>query len=170
MPPIKASTNGKPIAKPKLVNRGAGGLLTKLTPEQKQGLKQVEVKKPILTKAIAKHRIAESLRGMEVDINVPVPDPNNARLHPEKNKEAIKASLQLYGQVKPIVINRRTGYVVAGNGTLEAAKALGWETIAVTYTEMSDAEAAGYGLADNKTAELAKWDFEVVARKQDTKR
>lgn len=158
MPPVKK------IEAPKLTNRGGAGLLGKLTPEQKAGIKPVKVEKPILTQVVAKHRIAPSIAKLAVDISTLKYDPENARLHPEKNKEAIVASLRLYGQVKPIVVNKRTGIVVAGNGTLEAARSMGWETIAVSFVEMSDVEAAGYGLADNRTAELAKWDFEVVAR------
>jgi hypothetical protein len=53
--------------------------------------------------------------------------------------------------------------VVAGNGTLQAAKELGWTKIAATIETMTDVEAVGYGLADNRTAELAKWDFRIVA-------
>jgi hypothetical protein len=89
----------------------------------------------------------------------------NARLHPERNAKAIQDSLTQFGQVKPIVVRAETRIVMAGNGTLAAAKALGWDEIAAVFIEgMSDAEAAAYGLADNRTAELAKWDFEVVAK------
>jgi ParB family chromosome partitioning protein len=88
----------------------------------------------------------------------------NARLHPERNLEAVKKSLVAYGQVKPVVVRKQTKVVVAGNGTLRAAKALGWTHIAAVIIDMTDVEAAGYGLADNRTAELAKWDFEVVSR------
>lgn len=99
-----------------------------------------------------------------VDIDTLVQDPMNARLHPEQNLKAIKHSLTLYGQVKPLVVRRSNNVIVAGNGTHEAAKALGWTKIACVFIELDDTQALGYGLADNKTAELAKWDFEVVAR------
>lgn len=99
-----------------------------------------------------------------VPIDELTPDPVNARLHPERNLEAIKASLRRYGQRKPLVVNRRTGVVEAGNGTLAAARALGWTRLAVSYVDDDPVTAAGYGLADNRSAELAQWDFEVVAR------
>lgn len=54
--------------------------------------------------------------------------------------------------------------VVAGNGTLEAARALGWATVAITRipaTWTSD-EARAYALADNRTAELATWDDDAL--------
>lgn len=62
-------------------------------------------------------------------------DPSNARKHSVKNLDAIKGSLAKFGQQKPIVISN--GVVVAGNGTLEAARSLGWESIrAVTSLEL----------------------------------
>lgn len=93
------------------------------------------------------------------------PDPANARKHPDRNLEAIKSSLARFGQKKPLVARPVNGslIVVAGNGTLAAAKALGWTHIAVSVKEMSDVEATAYGIADNKTAELAEWDDEVLA-------
>jgi len=48
--------------------------------------------------------------------------------------------------------------VVAGNGTLEAAKSLGWTEIAAVTTNLQGAEARGFAIADNRTAELAEWD------------
>lgn len=90
-------------------------------------------------------------------------DPNNARKHSAKNLEAIAASLEKFGQRKPIVIHR--GVVIAGNGTLEAAKSLGWEKIAVSEVPdgWDDETAKAYALADNRTAELAEWDEPILA-------
>ncbi len=73
-------------------------------------------------------------------------------------------SLETWGQVKPIVVRRDKMIVVAGNGTLSCAKELGWSEIAVSIVDMNDAEAAAYGIADNRTAELAKWDEGVLVR------
>lgn len=161
-PPSQKQGGG---AKPKLVNRGPAGLLTKVTDEQKKGLTPAPIpEKAEATKAQAKHKIAPALKGMTVKIDKLVPDPENARLHPERNLGAIQDSLRLYGQVKPVVVRKSTNVIVAGNGTVEAAKALGWVEVAAVFVDMTDVEAAGYGLADNRTAELAKWDFEVVAR------
>jgi hypothetical protein len=50
------------------------------------------------------------------------------------------------------------GVVRAGNGTLEAAKALGWKRIAVVRTDLVNTEATAFSLADNRTSELAEWD------------
>lgn len=89
-------------------------------------------------------------------------DPRNARKHPERNLSAVRSSLERFGQQKPIVIGK-DGTVIAGNGTLEAATALGWTHIDVVRTELTEKEAIAFGIADNKTAELAEWDFEMLA-------
>lgn len=62
-------------------------------------------------------------------------DPANARKHSDKNLAAIKASLTRFGQQKPIVIDS-SGVVRAGNGTLAAAKALGWAEIDPGYCDV----------------------------------
>jgi ParB-like chromosome segregation protein Spo0J len=86
-------------------------------------------------------------------------DPRNARKHPDDNLSALTASLKEFGQRKPIVIDTG-GVVVAGNGTLQAAIAMGWKTIAAVEvpSEWSKSKIAAFALADNRTAELAQWD------------
>jgi DNA modification methylase len=92
-------------------------------------------------------------------------DPNNARAHSQKNLNAIKSSLTKFGQRKPIVVDGK-GVVLAGNGTVEAAKSLGWDQIdvAVIPANWDEATARAYALADNRTAELAEWDENVLAK------
>jgi ParB-like chromosome segregation protein Spo0J len=92
------------------------------------------------------------------------PDPQNARQHDAKNLKAIQGSLTQFGQRKPIVITE-AGVIVAGNGTVEAAKLLGWETIqAVKVPEdWTPAQVKAFAIADNRTAELATWRTEVLS-------
>jgi DNA modification methylase len=92
-------------------------------------------------------------------------DPENARKHSQKNLDAIKASLEKFGQRKPIVINNK-GVVLAGNGTLEAARSLKWDYIEVATVpeDWDEATARAYALADNRSAELAEWDESVLAK------
>jgi len=89
-------------------------------------------------------------------------DPANVRRHPAQNIAAIKASLTRFGQQKPVVIDRR-GIVVAGNGTLAAARDLGWTEIDVVVTDLAGSEAVAFAIADNRTAELAEWDDDALA-------
>src|SRR5690554_4033428 len=81
-------------------------------------------------------------------------DPANVRKHSTRNLEAIKASLKRFGQQKPIVVDGN-GVVIAGNGTLEAARSLGWTHIEIVRTELTGSEAVAFAIADNRTAELA---------------
>jgi hypothetical protein len=60
------------------------------------------------------------------------------------------------------VVNRRTGAVEAGNDTLQAALALGWSHLAAVFVDDDPLTAAGFSIADNRTAELAQWDREAL--------
>lgn len=84
-------------------------------------------------------------------------DPSNARTHNKANIAAIKGSLAKFGQQKPIVVTK-DNIVIAGNGTLQAARELGWKEIGVVYTKLSGPEAMAYGLADNRTTDMSDWD------------
>lgn len=105
---------------------------------------------------------------MELEIKViPIDDltldPNNARTHNQKNLDAIANSLQMFGQRKPLVITKEL-VIVAGNGTLEAAKQIGWKGLScVTVPDDWDTDTIkAYALADNRTAELASWNSEIL--------
>ncbi len=104
------------------------------------------------------------LMPLAVSIDDLTPDPDNARVHTDRNLDAIAASLRAYGQRKPIVVQRSGMVVRAGNGTVEAARRLGWDKIAAVIIDESNLNATAYGLADNRTAELASWDEAVLAR------
>lgn len=81
---------------------------------------------------------------------------------------AIAESLQTHGQFRPLVVNRGSkasvkGEVLAGNHTLQAAVELGWDTIAVGWVDVDDDTAARIVLADNRTNDLATYDFPLLA-------
>jgi len=90
-------------------------------------------------------------------------DPENSRKHDERNLQAIRESLEAFGQQKPIVIDQE-GKVVAGNGTLEAARQLGWEEIQAVVTLLEGPKQTAFAIADNRTAELAAWDDVQLAQ------
>jgi ParB-like chromosome segregation protein Spo0J len=90
------------------------------------------------------------------------PDPANARLHPARNLEAITSSLARFGQQKPIVIDANN-VVRAGNGTLAAAVSLGWTHINVVRSNLLGVEATAFAIADNRSAELATWDPDLLS-------
>lgn len=79
--------------------------------------------------------------------------------------DAIMASYQEFGQVKPIVARRNddgTATVIAGNHQLQAAVNLGWDKIAVVYLDADDKRAIAYAIADNRTMELGYTEPELL--------
>lgn len=142
------------IKKNRLVNR-ASGLYAGGSHKTQGEEKSLEIKIDF---------IATDLRSLAVPIDSLIPDPENAREHPERNLDVIRESLCRYGQRTPLVVNKRNNHIEKGNGTYATAKALGWTVIAAIFEDDAPHIAAGYGLIDNRSAELAKWNFEVVAR------
>lgn len=96
-----------------------------------------------------------------VDIKTLLPDPSNVRKHSPKNLDAIKGSLKKFGQQKPIVVDHNN-IVIAGNGTLEAAQALGWDRLDIVRTDLKGSDAVAFALADNRTTDLSEFDDEEL--------
>jgi len=108
------------------------------------------------------HNVLEPLEPLLVDISTLTLDPTNARTHNRRNLEAIQTSLETFGQHQPIVVQEEGMIVRIGNGRLEAAKGLGWTKIAAVVVKESNVNAIARAIADNKTAELATWDFQIL--------
>lgn len=107
-------------------------------------------------------RIAKALRALTVSLDSLHLDAANPRTHNERNLAAIEASLAQFGQRKPIVVQRRGMVVRAGNGTVLAAQRLGWTELAAVVVDEGDVSAVAFAIADNRSAELAGWDDEVL--------
>ena len=88
-------------------------------------------------------------------------DDRNARTHDDKNLETIANSLDRFGQQKPIVIDG-DGVVIAGNGTVEAARSLGWDSIEVVKTKLTGDDARAFAIADNRTSDLSDWHYNTL--------
>lgn len=103
-----------------------------------------------------------SLLVENVAISALVLDDENVRVHSQRNLDVIAGSLQEFGQRKPIVVHGKV--VIAGNGTLQAAKSLGWDSIdIVRLPEGWDAaKIKAFAIADNRSSELAAWDEEAL--------
>lgn len=102
-----------------------------------------------------------------------IPDPQNARKHPERNIRSIVKSLEEVGAGRSIVIDENN-VILAGNGLVEGAGIAGIENlkivdadgetiVAVRRTGLSDVQKKRLALLDNRTAELAEWDADVLA-------
>lgn len=88
---------------------------------------------------------------------------NNARIHTRRNLEALKKSLTAFGQTKPILVQKSSMSIIAGNGTYQAICALGWETIDCRILDISDEQAEALAIADNRTGLLSEWDERMLA-------
>lgn len=90
-------------------------------------------------------------------------DDENARVHPPENRAMLRASLDKFGQRKPIVITS-DNTVIAGNGTLLAASELGWDKVAVVRApaDWGDEMIRAYAIADNRSADLSEFDPAVL--------
>jgi DNA modification methylase len=105
-------------------------------------------------------RIAEDLQHLATDITKIHVMPGNPRMG---DVTAVARSLVEFGQVKPIVVQRSTGDIIAGNHTFMAAVQLDATEIAVVFVDMDDVTARAYALADNRTAELGGYDQQALA-------
>jgi hypothetical protein len=108
------------------------------------------------------NHIEPDLRPLAVPIDELRPDPHQARVHDGRSIDEIERSLREHGQKKPIVVERATGVVKAGNGTLEAARRLGWTHLAAVRSDDVEAALRLYALRDNRTGEFAQWIGEKV--------
>ena len=107
--------------------------------------------------------IAPDLKKLERPIADLHYDPSNARMHTVRNLDTIKASLSQFGQRTPIVVQKDGMIIRKGNGTVAAAKSLGWSHIAAVVLDDDNTTATAYAIADNRTSELADWDEQVLS-------
>jgi ParB-like nuclease domain len=87
----------------------------------------------------------------------------NARTHSQKQVRQIANSIKRFGFLNPVLADDG-GQIIAGHGRVEAAKLLGIAAVPVLrITHLTEAEKRAYVLADNRLAELAGWDREILA-------
>jgi DNA modification methylase len=89
--------------------------------------------------------------------------PNNARTHSKKQIRQIANSIKKFGFCNPVLIDDEK-QIIAGHGRVEAAKLLGIDAVPTCrLSHLSEADKRAYILADNKLAEKAGWDKELLA-------
>ena len=90
--------------------------------------------------------------------------------NPRVNKAAVDyvaASLKEFGWQQPIVIDK-DNVIIAGHTRYQAAKKLGWEEAECKIaSELTAEQVKAYRLADNKVAEMASWDYDLLAQELD---
>jgi hypothetical protein len=104
-------------------------------------------------------------------------DTKNANLGTDAGRDALAASLEKYGAGRSILIDKK-GCVIAGNKTVEQARAAGHKDILVVQTDgtklvavqrmdldLDSADAQALAIADNRVAEIdLNWDTDMLAR------
>ena len=87
----------------------------------------------------------------------------NARTHSRRQIKKIAASIERFGFVNPVLIDEGN-MIIAGHGRVAAAKLLGWSQVPTLRVDhLSETEKRAYILADNRLAEEAGWDQEMLA-------
>ena len=99
--------------------------------------------------------IHETLESFIVPIDSVSPHPKNVR---QGDVGMIATSLDRNGQYRPIVVQKSSMNIVAGNHTWKAAKSLGWKEIAAQVLDIDDDRALRIMLAYNKANDLASYD------------
>ena len=91
------------------------------------------------------------------------PHPNNARTHSRKQIRQIAKSIEKFGFCNPVLVDDAK-QIIAGHGRVEAAKLLALEAVPTCrLSHLNETEKRAYILADNRLAERAGWDKELLA-------
>ena len=99
--------------------------------------------------------------GMQIEIRS-IKDIRPYEHNPRNNDsavDAVAASIREFGWQQPIVVDK-DGVIIAGHTRYKAAKKLGMKEVPVVVAEnLTEEQVKAYRLDDNKTSELAEWDF-----------
>ena len=91
-----------------------------------------------------------------------IPDPRNARTHPKRQIDQIRASIEAFGFTNPVLADPE-GHIIAGHGRLQAARLIGLaELPVITLAGLSETQKRALRIADNKIALNAGWDLEIL--------
>lgn len=92
-----------------------------------------------------------------------IPNPKNPNKHPPEQIERLARLIDYQGQRHPIIVSRRSGFVVVGHGRLEAIKKLGWAEAAVDFQDFeNEAQEYAFVVSDNAIAEWADLDLGAI--------
>lgn len=148
----------KPVKRPVRPGKSAPATQAKVTP----AARLVSSRKPLPAKVSTPTDMTKVRAQTEwVDINDIIPYVYNARDN-AKAIAAVAKSIETFGFVVPVVIDDE-GNLAAGHTRVEAAKSLGMaEVLAVRASHMTTEQIDAFRLVDNKVAELADWDTDLL--------
>lgn len=98
-----------------------------------------------------------------VDIASLVPNPKNNNKHPPEQIERLAQLIKYQGFRNPLVISKRSGFVLCGHGRIEAAKKAGLSQVPVMFQDFeNEAQEYAYLTSDNAIASWAELDLSMV--------
>ena len=87
--------------------------------------------------------------------------PYNPRTSTEKQEANLKASLDKFGFVEPIIFNKQTGYIVGGHFRVRELKKLGYKEVECVIVDLNEADEKELNIRLN--ANTGSWDWEQLA-------
>lgn len=108
------------------------------------------------------HLKTKQMQIIEVKVSDLKPYKENAKKHPKKQIDLLKANITKFGFTTPVLIDKNNS-VIAGHGRLLAMKELGKESVpCVMMGDLTEEEVKALRLADNRIAEMGEWDMDLV--------
>lgn len=104
-------------------------------------------------------RFHEQVTHLLLPIDTVTRHPANPR---EGDVDAIVESIEANGYIAPVIVQKSTGYILAGNHRYDALLALGSEQIPVIQVDVDDVAAKRYLLADNRTSDLGRYNEQAL--------
>lgn len=115
---------------------------------------------------MAKRKISSMSMAKRIELRAVedlIPYDRNSRTHSDEQVDQIVASIKQFGFNNPVLIDKKKG-IIAGHGRLMAARKLKLKQIPVVVLDhLTDAQRRAYIIADNKLAENAGWDDEILS-------
>jgi hypothetical protein len=91
---------------------------------------------------------------------------DSVRQHPDNPRngdvEAIAESIEINGFIAPVIAQKDTGHILAGNHRYQALLSLGSQVIPVIWVDVDETAAKRYLLADNRTSDLGMYDNAIL--------
>lgn len=98
-----------------------------------------------------------------VDIDSLVLNPKNNNKHPKEQIERLSKLIAYQGFRNPVVVSKRTGFVLAGHGRIEAAKMAGLKDVPVMYQDFeNEAQEYAYLTSDNAIGHWSELDLSAI--------
>ena len=107
--------------------------------------------------------VDEKLQIVYVPVNELRPYKGNPRKISDKGLQKLQRSVEEFGFVNPVLVQKGTNMIIAGHQRLKAAQAAGLAEVPVVWLDMDDVTAKAYNIADNRLQDESEWDFTPLA-------